>query len=51
MSKAMRSAGSLTRDYGSLNQASPFMIYLDPLDSRGRNKELAQNLRETLLKL
>lgn len=35
----------------SLSQASPYILYLDLLDGRGRNKELAQHLRETLLKI
>lgn len=34
-----------------LSQASPYILYLDLLDGRGRNKELAQHLRETLLKI
>jgi hypothetical protein len=28
--------------------ASPFILYLDLLDGRGRNKELAQHLRKKL---
>jgi len=28
--------------------ASPFILYLDLLDGRGRNKELAQHVREKL---
>jgi hypothetical protein len=34
-----------------LMQASAFILYLDLLDGRGRNKELAQHLRETHLKI
>lgn len=30
--------------------ASPFIVYLDLLDGRGRNKELAEHLRRTVLK-
>ena len=33
-----------------LMRASPFILYLDLLDGRGRNKELAQHLRTTLIK-
>jgi hypothetical protein len=31
--------------------ASPFILYLDLLDGRGRNKELAQHLRQSVLNL
>jgi hypothetical protein len=34
----------------SLKRASPFILYLDLLDGRGRNKELAQQLRTTVIK-
>jgi hypothetical protein len=34
----------------SLKRASPFILYLDLLDGRGRNKELASQLRTNLIK-
>ncbi len=34
----------------ALNSASPYILYLDLLDGRGRNKELAQKLRTTIMK-
>jgi hypothetical protein len=34
----------------TLHRASPYILYLDLLDGRGRNKELAQKLRTNIMK-